>query len=37
MDGFPQRELEVVDWVVRMVTQPQFELDRTVFGSISPT
>ena len=26
-DGFPQRELEVIDWVVKMVALPQFELD----------
>ena len=32
MDGFPPRELEIVDWVTRMVTQPQFELDRTVLA-----
>jgi len=27
-DGFPPNELEIVDWVVRMAANPQFELDQ---------
>lgn len=27
-EGFPPTEMEVIDWVVRMVTQPQLEFDR---------
>jgi DNA polymerase len=29
-DGFPNSELDVVDWVVRMVAQPQLEVDMSI-------
>ena len=29
-DGFPETELDVIDWVIRMAAQPQLEIDRTV-------
>jgi hypothetical protein len=29
-EGFPPRELDVIDWVVRMAAQPQLEIDRMV-------
>jgi DNA polymerase I-like protein with 3'-5' exonuclease and polymerase domains len=31
-EGFPATELPVIDMVVRMVTQPKFELDQTVLA-----
>ena len=31
-DGFPKGELEVIDMVIRMATQPRFELDQMVLA-----
>lgn len=31
-DGFPHAELETIDMVIRMATQPKFELDMTVLS-----
>ena len=31
-EGFPKEELKVIDWVIRMVTQPQLEFDQTVLA-----
>lgn len=31
-EGFPSAELDVVDWVVRMAAQPQFEFDQSMIA-----
>lgn len=31
-EGFPEPELDVIDWVVRMAAQPQFEFDRSMIA-----
>jgi DNA polymerase len=31
-DGFPKSELRVVDWVIKMVAQPQFQIDPIVLA-----